>query len=243
MVNIYEKIGLTKLIEDNILIIPKNISNIKLDIGLSYCAPNSQLWLRTLKDRIIFAFEPLPSNINSINHLGLTNDPNFKLLYTALDNIIEPTYTDFYVTNTDPGCSSLYKPTKYLPYTVKEVIKVPVISLEYFLSLIPWKRFKYIEHIKIDTQGKDYNILQSISEYLHKIVFINVETTVFNHYEKDDDNYKINDLLVSNNFECIKENKTYTHGWNGIQSNEIVDKQYINKKYKHLKEILDSRTV
>lgn len=243
MKEIYNKID--NLCINGILDIPENIKNIRLDVGLSYSAPNSKLWLQKSNNTIVYGFEPLPSNIENIikNH-GLTKNPNYKLINMALDDISIPTYEDFYVTDEDPGCSSLFKPTSYLPYKIKDVIKVPVISLKYFLDRVPWNRFSFIEMLKLDTQGKDFNILNSIKDYLQNIVYINVETTTFNHYEKSENNaHNIHNLLVSNNFECINETISTTIGWNGVLSNEIVDKKYLNKSWKTISTNIDSEVV
>ena len=42
--------------------IPANIKRIKIDVGLSYCAPQTQLWLKqnTENDLYVFGFESNP---------------------------------------------------------------------------------------------------------------------------------------------------------------------------------------
>jgi FkbM family methyltransferase len=239
--NIYNKIGFNQYTSEGVLNVPEGISHIKLDIGLSTNAPNSKLWLDTLKDRLVVGFEPCPFNIEILKKRGFMEYKNFFLIETALDNIEEPHYDKFYVTDTDTGCSSLYKPTGYLKYKIDRVIEVPVISLKCFLEIIPWNRFPFIEHIKIDTQGKDLSILKSIEGYLDKVAFINTESTTFNHYEKEsyDDSEKIDELLLSYNFECFDKIHAHTDGWNGVLGNYIVDKKYLNKKYKDIIETLN----
>lgn len=46
-----------------------------------------------------------------------------------------------------------------LKQKIKKKIKIPVFKLKYFLSKIDWNKFKYIEFLKIDTQGNDINVL------------------------------------------------------------------------------------
>jgi len=46
--------------------IKDNITNIKLDIGLSYNAPQSQVWLKNDSNLLVMGFEP---NINCVNNM------------------------------------------------------------------------------------------------------------------------------------------------------------------------------
>mgnify|MGYP003395162049 CR=1 FL=1 len=61
-------LGFSKLldIKTGKLKIPKWAKQIKIDIGLSFAAPNSALWLDNLPDRIVFGFEPNPENVQEL---------------------------------------------------------------------------------------------------------------------------------------------------------------------------------
>lgn len=224
-----KKIGLNLDI-NNKIIFPNQCSSIRFDIGLSYCAPNSKLWLDHTKKTLVIGIEPIPSNIDSIKTYGLLNYENYILLNCALDNVDVPTHAIMFETNGDPGCSSLYKPTKYLPYSVKNEILVPVISFDYILSKINWDIFPYIELIKIDTQGNDYNVLLSMKDYIKKTIYILVECTTFNHYEKSsyNDETLINNYMIQNGFICKKEEHADVIGWDGKRVTHPVDKIYMN---------------
>ena len=169
----------------NKLKLPKG-SKIKLDVGLSYSAPNSALWLKNLPNRVVFGFEPNRECIHHIiNGLGYPVEPNslkvnpkdhknnFYLLPCALDDT-DPSSKIFYSTDGDLGCSSLYEPNPER-LKIKESYQVYCIGLATFFELFDWDQIPYIEHIKIDAQGNDLRILHSAKEYLSRIVFITIE--------------------------------------------------------------------
>ena len=128
----------------------------------------------------------------------------------------------------DVGVSSLLKPTESLGYEILETNDVDVLSLSMLMDKIDWNRFEYIELVKIDTQGKDLDIIKSAKNYLDKIVFLNCEINTFNHYEDSvaPNEYAI--YLESMGFEKVLDNS--------IVDGEVVDVTYINKKYIHLKD-------
>ena len=264
----YKLIGLSKLLDDSGKIkIPENIKHIKIDIGLSFSAPNASLWLCETEDRIVFGVEPSPINLaclhegfagrngvneeqasmcvnegviyknNKIEKSGI-ND-RFKMLYCGFDDVgrNNPQFVPFYMTSGDPGCSSLSIPTNKLPNDVKfgadgrglSMTSVGVISFYDFLEKVPWDRFEFIEQVKIDTQGRDLNILKSSEEYLQKIVFLQVENSTNGEYEDSHTKEEIHDFLINNDFKHI--------------STVGVDSSYVNNKYSHLIDDLHNSVV
>lgn len=164
------------------LIIPDNITNIKLDIGLSCNSPYSQLWLSKLPDRIVFGFEPNPKLVNYIKNRSCPNHSNllrldpkyignkFFLIECAIDD--ECGVKKFYM-NDDHGTSSLYEPVEH---KIEAITEVKCIRLSHFFELIPWDKFEYIEHIKLDTQANDLRVLMSGDDYIrNKVVYITIE--------------------------------------------------------------------
>jgi|ETNvirnome_2_300_1030623.scaffolds.fasta_scaffold00162_26 hypothetical protein len=257
---ILERAGLLRLLNKSGKInIPAHLKSLKIDIGLSYSAPNSALWLKEQDDTMIFGFEPNPQCIAALKAGAChgNDDPavwidaksviiptgekrraqendqecwvreedllpyeeRFELLTCALDDVDSPCYQKFFMTRDDPGCSSLYKPCFF---ALRNVVDVPVISFYDFLSLLPWDRIPYIDCVKIDTQGKDYDILKSAKEYLQKIVFPQVEMSTGQEYEAPNREKDIEELLLANDFELLQR--------------VDVDGAYYNKKYKHLRE-------
>ncbi len=219
-------------------VIPSHIKSLRLDIGLSYNAPNSAIWLKENPDTFVIGIEANKYAVNRIitngflvQQRGLTlsyPQSNFILLNVALDNVDSKTSKPFYHMRGDVGVSSLLKPTDALGDSIAELSDVDVCPLSDILSKIDWERFEYIELVKIDTQGKDLDIIKSAGSYLDKIVYLNCEVNTFNHYENNPKPEDYNSYLIDNNFEFVLDNS--------FVNNEVVDRTYINKKYIHLKD-------
>lgn len=224
--------------ENGKFVIPSHIKNIRLDIGLSYCAPNSTIWLNENPDTFVIGVEANKYAANRIISNGFRANqknlslpfphPNFILLNIALDNVESKTTKPFYHMSGDVGVSSLLKPTEALGDSVAELSDVDVYPLSDILEKIDWDRFQYIELVKIDTQGKDLDIIKSAGSYLDKIVYLNCEINTFNHYENNPKPEEYDLYLTDNNFEFVLDNS--------IVDSEVVDRTYINKKYIDLKD-------
>lgn len=215
--------------------IPASATNIKLDIGLSYSAPQSQVWLENDSNTIVFGFEPNPEAIKSILSKNIIKrDPchgepvnnkyinkRFFLFPICLSNVETPTTKTFYSNTNDCGTSSLYKPTN-LEYNETQV---PVYSLQHFFDLFPWTKFEYIDYIKIDAQGSDLDILKSAGDYLkERVVYITAEPEDIAYENCGHNNIdEITNYLISQNFQIIQHPNTQ-------------DPTYINNKFFHLKD-------
>jgi|688.fasta_scaffold117125_2 FkbM family methyltransferase len=218
-----------KLIDFNV--IPKNITHIKLDIGLGMNNVQSQNWLKYEKNLFVFMFEPNVdsknssiSNMHNIKNIIDINNNAFTIIPVALSNVEKESFMDFYSMLNDGGTSSLYKPTNLDRLgPIKSKINVRVFSLKHFFELFPWDKFEYIEYIKIDTQGADFDIIQSAGDYLsERVVFITAEPEI-NYYENCSHNTSKNmeNYLISKNFIRINHPNT-------------DDPTFINKKFMHL---------
>lgn len=172
--------------------VPNKFTRVKIDVGTSINAPYSENWLDEEDDLCVFAFEPNPYNIDFLKnknnkvwkvHLDKERiDNTFFLIECALSNQ-EPSYMDFYCTDGDSGTSSLFEPNYF---SIKDVVKVPVIKLKHFFDLFPWDQIPYIEHLKIDAQSSDFNIVIGAEEYLKdKIMFLTLEIGTADQYKND----------------------------------------------------------
>lgn len=204
--------------KNNKIKVPKEFDRVLIDIGTSYNAPHCQVWTEETEDVCVFGFEPNPFNIRCIksgrwinsywqNPIQLNTDTLGKkvfLIESALSNC-NPSYLDFYCAKEDPGTSSLYKPT-YI--SVDEKVKVPVISLKDFFDAFPWEQIPFIEHIKIDAQSSDFNIVKGMGDYLNKVLYLTVECNTIddnniNQYENPEENpTKMKEYIESFEFEC-----------------------------------------
>jgi FkbM family methyltransferase len=216
--------------------IPETVNRVKLDIGLSYNAPHSQIWLKKERDSYVFGFEPVPENIERIRTGGPRKNPRhdepldvkfldtrFKLIPCALSNV-EPTTQKFYVTGRDSGCSSLFKPKEKFVGKIKEEVDVPVFSLKHFFDLFPWEQIPYIEYVKIDTQGSDLNVLKGAGKYLsERAVFVTAEADGYQYEGADEDNQgNIHRYMNSIGFVRVKHRFT--------RDPTFLNKKFLDKK-------------
>lgn len=218
--------------------IMNNIKRVKIDIGLSYSAPQSNLWLDHDNDLIVFGFEPDIDSVNCILSKNITKrnkfhgepikneyiNTRFFIIPIALDNIIDPIQKDFYILKNDCGTSSLYYPHSNLG-KISKICKVDVFPLKHFFDIFPWDKFEYIEYIKVDAQGSDLNILKSAGDYLKKkVVYITAEPETNGYHD------------IENN--SIENITTYLEeqGFIKINHPNTMDPTYINKNYLHLKD-------
>jgi len=215
--------------------IKNDITHVKLDIGLSYGAPISNVWLQNEPNLLVIGFEP---NINSVNNILNKNivkrhpshgepirneyiNDRFFIFPIALSNVETPCEMVFYETDNDVGCSSLFKPlTTIGPYEVKPA--VPVYSLKHFFDLFPFDRFEYIDYIKIDAQGSDLDILKGAGNYLEKVVYITAEP--------EHENYE----NCHNNNTTNMENYLKTQNFIRVYNKNTSDPTFLNKKFEHL---------
>ncbi len=219
--------------------IPENITHVKLDIGLSYSAPQSQQWF-THDDHTlaVFGFEPNPectklilSENNQKQHPNhgdclehrFIKEGRFIIQKCALSNVSSPQTMNFYVSQNDCGTSSLYPNNQTILGKIKSVINVPVYSLKMFFDGFPWDRFDYIDYIKIDAQGSDLNILKGAEHYLQ-------ERVVFVTAEGDGHQYIGADKCTNNNIILYMQNQGFIH----IKHPNTNDPTFINKKFQHL---------
>lgn len=216
--------------------IPDSITGLKVDVGLSYSAPQTQNWLQYVPSTYVFCFEPNPEAVSAIQSpTNAKRDPshgevlehkyvntNAFIIPIALGNT-ESGSVPFYVTKGDIGCSSLYKPLSNSGFEVSQCINVPIYTLKSFFDLIPFDRFPYIEYIKVDAQGADLEILKGAGNYLsERVVYITIECD-WSHYEGTSTNsiHHVLPYLQSQGFKHIHHPNT-------------SDPTFINTKYLHL---------
>jgi FkbM family methyltransferase len=220
---ICEEAGL-RFDKNNLISISDTIKHIKIDIGLSYNAIQSQSWLENESNLLIFGFEPNPSSIDTIKkqnygsrcgRRGLESkwlNNNIFILPVALSDY-NKTEMDFYVTSGDEGCSSLFEPNfNQLPSThgLEKIIKVPVYKLSDFFELFPFDKFPIIEYIKVDAQGSDLAIIKGGGQYLQNhVIYITLEAESTQYFGSEDNNeISIKSYMASIGFEQIQHPNT-----------------------------------
>ena len=109
-----------------------------------------------------------------------------KIINSAISNVGK--LVKFYMLDEKfIGNSSLSKPkSNFGKYQTK---LVAVKKLDFYLKNIDWKKIKYIEYLKIDTQGNDLKVLKSAKNYIDKVCFIQAEYWANQeYYEKIQEN-------------------------------------------------------
>ena len=129
----------------------------------------------------------------------------FMKVHCAIDDVDEPTKKTFYQMDRRygaSGSSSLLKPSDKHPHFVEEEIEVDVMSLETILDHIDWDRFPFIEHIKTDCEGKDFDVVRSIGKHLNKVLFITSEVSEknFDHWEGSHDQHLFRAFMKGKGF-------------------------------------------
>jgi FkbM family methyltransferase len=213
--------------------IPPSCTHVKLDIGLSYSAPQSQTWLSHEDSGLmVFGFEPNPESVarittknqypyysNCLEHKYI-DEGRFVIQQCALSSVSEPTTMKFYVSSIDAGTSSLFPNDETRLGKIKKVVDVPVYSLKMFFDGFPWDRFEYIDYVKIDAQGSDLNILKSAGSYLsERVVYVTAEGDGYQYIGAAECNTQnIIDYMKSQDFIHIQHPKT-------------TDPTFVNNKY------------
>jgi len=204
---------------------PAWCKKVSIDVGTSINAPNSEYWLNLDNELCVFAFEPNPFNVKHLFtgekiwpiHLNPQKiNHSFFIVECALSNG-DPRYSEFYCTSGDSGTSSMFKPSHF---DVRELIKVPTISFKNFFDLFDWEKINYIEHLKIDAQSSDFDIVRGAGKYLsEKVLYLTVETNTGNQYLNQESPQEMKEYIESQGFYCEHWNQ------NG---------RFLNKNFKHL---------
>lgn len=228
--------------------VPDYAGIVKLDIGTCFHAPMSQYWLDNELGLFVFGFEPSPFAIEQ-----LRNGPDKNLIEKNIKTYIFNTakYLNkrfflvpcalgaaegsslFYMTEPNTGCSSTHELTDQLlryGIRVERTSTVPVFKLSTFFDMFPFDRFHVIDHIKIDAQGSDLDIIKGGGEYIRdRVVCITAEceTRYANTVNSEAD---MNSYMTSIGFERIHHPHT-------------VDPTYVNLKYKSRFDVITSRNI
>jgi FkbM family methyltransferase len=187
------------------ILVPDFVNSIKIDVGLSVNAPQSKVWIDANPNTLIFGFEPLSMNINMISEASSTwqvkLNPrdigrNIYIIPVALSSKTLGHKVKMKITDKDSGSSSLLDSTDLLQSTWEYV---PVFKLDDFIDFIDLERFEFIEHVKIDAQGMDFEVVLGARKYLDKICFITAEMDL-NYYGTKNNNLKFNYIMTLRGF-------------------------------------------
>jgi FkbM family methyltransferase len=202
-----------KFVMDKIAV-PEFVTSIKVDIGLSGNAPQSKVWIDANPNVLIFGFEPLSINIKMISE-GISTWPiklnprdigrNIFIIPVALSSSSLDHKIKMKIADDDTGCSSLLDSTNLTQSTWEYV---PVLKLDDFFDLIDFEKFGYIEYVKIDAQGMDFEIIRGAKKHLKKICFITAELDL-NYTASENNAFKLNLFMTAKGFFKIGRVSSY----------------------------------
>jgi len=150
---------------------PDLCRTLRIDIGTSHSAPVTRAWLDRDPTACVLGIEALPYHYDLVKERFAKDAPRLLMLPTALGNHTQPFIT-FYGYKGDSQTSSI---SKNKAAKVDQVYEVPLLTFAQLLSLLPWRRFPYIEHCKIDTQGSDMWVMMGAGALLDNCVFLTAE--------------------------------------------------------------------
>jgi len=232
-----------------------HIKYVSIDVGTSYHAPVSAQWLMAKDDLAVIGIEPCPSSIGEITEEFIHKTPhqrislkengifkdgvcikklndNFMLMECAIDNIEKASKELLYISTVDPSASTLnVSAFEYPEYTkgnttIESSVEVTVIPLSDLLDRLT---FDYIQHIKVDAENKDPEVLISAGEYLKKTAFVTIE--MFARTEK-----LSHEVLSSFGFTILDSTANYmpaVGGINRLYGNMETIKQFDPKDIVH----------
>lgn len=155
---------------------PDWAKRLKIDVGLSYSASNSIEWIRRDSDLMVLGLEPVPESVRQLRaHIEAQPDKDRILKQLFIIPValgLEPKDANFYVTDNDPSSSSLLEPSTF---PVSQVITVPVFTLRQVIGLIPMHHFGRIDHLKLDCQGFDLDIIKGSKDLLSHVAVVTAE--------------------------------------------------------------------
>ena len=193
MLNFLQELGLK--FESGKIILPDWVRIVKLDVGLSVNAPQSELWLQNNSETLVFGFEPVSSNLaalkagNSTWPIKLNPErigDTMIIIPCALGSRLMSGLHEIHITAGDSGRSSLLRPVNF---SVIRKEKIEVFLLSDFLELFPFHLISSIDHLKIDVQGLDFEVLRGTNKFLRNISAVTVEVDQTD-YENTTNNFK-----------------------------------------------------
>ena len=178
--------GLT--VVDGKIAFPNFATGVKIDVGLSGDAPQCEIWTQNDPGMVVMGFEPLSQQIRKIQNYSSSHPIKLEpskigrsvfIFPVALASKAKTEKQKMHIVDGDAGQSSLLIP-KNRSHSTFEFVSV--YSLDDFLDFFPFDAFKYIDHLKVDAQGMDLEILRGATRNLSQVMYVTVE--IDQDYEK-----------------------------------------------------------
>jgi FkbM family methyltransferase len=180
---------------------PDWAKRLKIDVGLSYSASNSIEWIRRDPDLMVLGLEPLPDSVRQLRtHIDAQPDKDRILKQLFIIPValgLESRDANFYVTENDPSSSSLLEPSTF---PVSQVITVPVFTLQQVIDSVPMHHFGRIDHLKLDCQGFDLDIIMSSKDLLSHVAVVTAEAEQGQYLNSHNDVESLEKYMTSMGF-------------------------------------------
>lgn len=218
--------------------IPNFVTSIKIDVGLSGNAPQSKVWIDANPNVLVFGFEPLSKNIKMISE-GTSTWPvklnprdigkKIFILPVALFSQSLNYKLKMKITDMDSGSSSLLDSINLSQSTSENV---SVFKLDDFMAYIDFERVKFIEYLKIDAQGMDYEVIRGAKKYLGKICFVTSEVDL-SYINTTNSIFKLNLLMMLRGFIKVGRISSYLLSRIFRFTINVDDPTYLNLRLIH----------
>ena len=184
---------------DNIILKEIKTSNpLFLDIGAGQ-AESINRFKNILPNSIIHSFEPVEERIQIIKNWLQTfpHNNNITLNHYAMGDKIEE--KTFYVNSKTKNSSFLKLNQKNKIDFLKKEIKINVNTVD---NYVKQNNIKYVDYLKIDTQGYEEEVLKGSIETLKSgiVKYIEVEIILSDYYEKTTNFYNMEKILLPLNY-------------------------------------------
>lgn len=203
--NFFDKITLNKIFNYLKTIFDYEIDTV-IDVGSHHGEYINNI-NKNFQVRKIYGFEPSPLNFNKL--IGrLSKEQNIEIFNLGIDKVKRNTILNQNIESSSSSINNLNSNSKYFKkkyfffnFLKKKVFSKPIeirtITLKDFIEN---KKLKFIDILKIDTEGYEYNVIIGLGEKIKLIKAIHLE----HHF--DDmllKNYKLTDIhkyLVNKGF-------------------------------------------
>lgn len=162
--------------EGGTIVMPDWVRRVKVDVGLSYSAPNSIKWIREDPNLMVFGFEPLPESCEELRReLSKHHDSEVlarQLIVLPVALGVKAGMAQLHVT-AETASSSLLPPKEIEQV---ETVTVPVFPLSDLMRSIPLGMIERVDYLKLDCQGLDLEILKATGpDWLRRIAIVTAE--------------------------------------------------------------------
>jgi len=167
--------------------IPDWVKRVKIDVGLSVNAPQACIWLDEDPELFVIGVEPSRSNLMGLLKPESSWQPKLNpvllderiiILPYAISSLPNFSSVAFHEIESLPGISNCgMSSLKRLvdPTLIRRISRVQTLQLATIISSIFMDTHYFIDHVKTDCQGADYNVLVSAQDLLKRVVFYTFE--------------------------------------------------------------------